>query len=173
MPYNVPLSTIKSARGQDPSFPPVKLCRTVSVPDGVMHGGKKLRVGDITVDGTAIATGGQVARYITMTLYGLAVAGAPHQQPKVCQLSPCPNKDHPDYVDGVDYGTPCPDTGAAAAESATTASRPTDQAMSRRVFGRRSATLPWLHVAGVTESCPGVTESGAAPLVGGRSPRIA
>ncbi|MEA2906309.1 MAG: hypothetical protein QOI12_3696 [Alphaproteobacteria bacterium] len=86
-----------------------------AVPDGVMHGGKKLRVGDITVDGTAIATGGQVARYITMTLYGLAVAGAPHQQPKVCQLSPCPNKGHPDYIDGVDYGTPCPDTGAAAA----------------------------------------------------------
>ena len=78
------------------------------VPSGVMRNGKQLRIGDLAVDHNTIVTGGQVAHHVNMTLYALACPGAPAQSPKRCRLSPCPNADHPDYIDGITYGSKCP-----------------------------------------------------------------
>jgi hypothetical protein len=90
------------------------------VPQGVLHKGKQLRVGDLTVDHNLIITGGQVAHRITMTLYALACAGAPKQTPRNCHLAPCPNAAHPDYIDGIPYGSKC-GTDATAALTITRA----------------------------------------------------
>lgn len=58
------------------------------VPDGIMHDGKQLRVGDLFMQGEQVITGGQVADAVTMIIYAIAVAGAPPQQAQACKYSP-------------------------------------------------------------------------------------
>jgi hypothetical protein len=84
------------------------------VPNNVMHNGKQLRIGDLAVDHNQVVTGGQVAHHVNMTLYALACPGAPAQTPKRCRLAPCPNVDHPDYIDGIPYGSKCPSDSSSA-----------------------------------------------------------
>ena len=68
-----------------------------AVPAGFMRNGKQIRVGDLSIDETTITTGGQIAHYVAMTLYALAISGAPHQDALSCNGVRCPGGD-PDYV---------------------------------------------------------------------------
>jgi len=63
---------------------------------------------NITVDGTAIRKPADRSRaYITMTLYGLAVAGAPApSRRKSASSALAPTRTIPITSTGVDYGTP-------------------------------------------------------------------
>jgi hypothetical protein len=45
------------------------------VPDGVMHDGKQLRVGDLWMHGEQVTTGGQIADAITMTVVSVILGG--------------------------------------------------------------------------------------------------
>jgi hypothetical protein len=81
------------------------------VPDGVTHNGQQVRVGDLLVNSEKIDTGGQVADVITMTLYALAIPGAPQQTGVGCNGRPCPDKAHPDFIQVIPFGSTCPPDG--------------------------------------------------------------
>jgi len=87
------------------------------IPDGITYKGKPLRVGDLSVNGEPITMGGQVADVITMTLYALAMPGAPQQQGVACQFRPCPDATLPSYIHAIPYGQPCPGSGISAMSS--------------------------------------------------------
>lgn len=81
------------------------------IPDGVTLKGKQLRVGDLLLHGEQVVTGGQIADVITMTLYALAIPGAPAQEAVVCRLAPCRDTTHPDFIHAIAYGQVCPPGG--------------------------------------------------------------
>jgi hypothetical protein len=81
------------------------------VPDGTLHGGVQLRVGDLKVNGEKITTGGQVADLITMTLFAQAIPGAPVQQAAACRFRPCHDVNHPEIIVPIAFGSQCPDLG--------------------------------------------------------------
>ncbi|MCZ4093452.1 hypothetical protein [Sinorhizobium psoraleae] len=81
------------------------------VPDGVTFKGQQLRVGDLRLYGEPIVTGGQIADVITMTLYALAIAGAPEQDAIACVYSPCRDANHPDFIQAIPFGESCPPSG--------------------------------------------------------------
>ena len=81
------------------------------VPDGTLHGGVQLRVGDLKVNGEKITTGGQVADLITMTLFAQAIPGAPVQQAAACRFRPCHDVNHPEFIVPIAFGSQCPDLG--------------------------------------------------------------
>jgi hypothetical protein len=84
------------------------------VPDGITFNGSQLRVGDLKVNGEQIVTGGQVADVITMTLYALAIPGAPVQPRQVCRDRPCPDRELPDFIRPVPFDQQCPPAGISA-----------------------------------------------------------
>ena len=84
------------------------------VPDGITFNGAQLRVGDLKVNGEQIVTGGQVADVITMTLYALAIAGAPVQPRQICRRRPCPDLELPDFIRLFPFDQPCPAVGISA-----------------------------------------------------------
>lgn len=102
------------------------------VPDGITVKDQQLRVGDLQLYGEPIVTGGQIADVITMTLYALAVPGAPEQDAVACLFSPCRDANHPDFIQTIPFGQSCPPNGvspqlnsvlAAGAEQAAGASQ--------------------------------------------------
>jgi hypothetical protein len=84
------------------------------VPDGIMSNGKQVRVGNLLANGAQIVTGGQVANAITMQLFALTLPGAPAQQRVACQGRPCPDPNHPEYIDVIAFGQSCPPAHQAA-----------------------------------------------------------
>ncbi|WP_250532339.1 hypothetical protein [Caballeronia sp. ATUFL_F1_KS39] len=78
-----------------------------AIPPGTMHQGKQLRVGDLTYKGEQIKYGGQIADFVQMTLYAIAVSGAPAQNAIPCKFSPCPTHGHPELITAVPFGQPC------------------------------------------------------------------
>jgi hypothetical protein len=106
------------------------------VPPGVTYKGKQLRVGDLYINNEQVVTGGQIADVVTMTLYALAIPGAPQQTPVPCRSRPCRDKTHPDFIHAIPYSSTCPPTGispqtssllAAAHFSADAAVQPVEQ----------------------------------------------
>jgi hypothetical protein len=87
------------------------------IPAGSTYKGKQLRVSDLSVNGEQIVTGGQVADVITMTLYALAMPGAPQQQGVACKYRPCPDATLPSYIHEIPYSKPCPGSGISALSS--------------------------------------------------------
>ena len=81
------------------------------VPNGITFKGRQLRVGDLKVHGEQIVTGGQIADAVTMTLYALAIPGAPAQQRVACVYRPCPDKSHPDFIQAIPFNKQCPGAG--------------------------------------------------------------
>jgi hypothetical protein len=87
------------------------------IPDNITYKGKPLRIGDLSVNGEQITTGGQVADVVTMTLYALAVPGAPQQQGVACRYRPCPDATLSSYIHAIPYGQQCPRSGISALSS--------------------------------------------------------
>ncbi|MER9349987.1 hypothetical protein [Mesorhizobium sp. M0227] len=83
------------------------------VPDGVTVSGKQLRVGDLSLHGEAVVTGGQLADVVTMTLYALSIPGAPAQDPVACVFAPCRDATHPDFIQAIPFGQTCPAGGVS------------------------------------------------------------
>jgi hypothetical protein len=81
------------------------------VPDDIMFNNKQLRVGDLLIQGERVETGGQVADIVTMTLYALAIPGAPPQARVACRRRPCPDKAHKDFIQAIPFGDKCPPDG--------------------------------------------------------------
>jgi hypothetical protein len=84
------------------------------VPPGQLLNGNQLRVGDLLVNGEKIVTGGQVADVVTMTLYALAIPGAPAQQPLACKYRPCPDRNFPEYIQPIPFNKACPAQGVTS-----------------------------------------------------------
>ncbi|MGO7133448.1 hypothetical protein AB9E06_21585 [Rhizobium leguminosarum] len=91
------------------------------VPDGLTFQGKRLRVGDLRLHGENVVTGGQIADVITMTLYALAIPGAPAQKAVACSGSPCQDSAHPDFIHVIEFGSTCPPGGMSALQKSIVA----------------------------------------------------
>ncbi len=87
------------------------------VPDGITHDGEQLRVGDLMVKGEKITAAGQVADVITMTLFALAIPGAPPQERQVCQFRPCPDPTRPEFIVAIPFGQQCSEGGVSPMEA--------------------------------------------------------
>jgi hypothetical protein len=112
------------------------------VPDGVTHGGKQLRVGDLWMHGEQVTTGGQIADAITMTLYALAIQGAPQQQRVPCGGRPCPDKAHPDFIHAIPFSSKCPNGGISPQLSSFLAATHIDLDPALKGFAEVGAAKP-------------------------------
>jgi hypothetical protein len=87
------------------------------IPAGITYKGKPLRVSDLSLNGEQITTGGQIADVITITLYAMAMPGAPQQQSVACKYRPCPDATLPSYIHAIPYSQRCPGSGISSLSS--------------------------------------------------------
>jgi hypothetical protein len=106
------------------------------VPKGIQHKGKQLRVGDLFLRGEQITTGGQIADVVTMTLYALAIRGAPKQERVPCFGRPCQDKSHPDFIHAIPFDSKCPQGGISPQSGAALASTHAEFALTGIAAGK-------------------------------------